>query len=365
MTKDSASGFACAQIQADLSAMLDGELEGDSGNARVRRVMVHSEACPDCKRFLASIRAQARAHQELGNAGLAVEAATPEGAHRRLKLAAAASDGGSLGALLLENRGQLAMVLYELGRGFALMGLSPEFSREVAKEPVPIPDMSLRGRNLVGELEREARARGESDSGWVDARELFEPGALRSQEDNLGRADRLLTECLELDPDHHEARIYLAMVCAAQDRLPEARTALESVLRRTELSGGPTPTVGMTANRAYALLNLGNVYMEEGDCPRAIELFMELVDSGAASGHPRFGMVYFNLALAHGYLGEHEVAIGWFNRLHQELPHKRPMIGRELATKREFLEAIAQQPGFIERLAKTFPAWFATPGEAI
>src|SRR5690606_2224748 len=38
----------CGQIQADLSAMLDGELDAPS----VRRVMIHSDACPNCRAFL-------------------------------------------------------------------------------------------------------------------------------------------------------------------------------------------------------------------------------------------------------------------------------------------------------------------------
>src|SRR5690606_27447115 len=51
----------CGQIQADLSAMLDGELDAPS----VRRVMIHSDACPNCRAFLEGIRLQARAHRQL------------------------------------------------------------------------------------------------------------------------------------------------------------------------------------------------------------------------------------------------------------------------------------------------------------
>ncbi len=51
----------CLQIQADLSAMLDGELDA----ASVRRVMVHSDVCPSCTAFVEGIRVQARTHQDL------------------------------------------------------------------------------------------------------------------------------------------------------------------------------------------------------------------------------------------------------------------------------------------------------------
>ena len=53
----------CLQIQADLSAMLDGELAASS----VRRVMVHSDCCPSCRGFLDGIRMQARTHRDFYN----------------------------------------------------------------------------------------------------------------------------------------------------------------------------------------------------------------------------------------------------------------------------------------------------------
>jgi len=59
---------------------------------------------------------------------------------------------------LTANRRKLSRVLYELGRGFVLMGLSADFSREVAKEPVPVPDMAMRGRNLLDEVARARQA---------------------------------------------------------------------------------------------------------------------------------------------------------------------------------------------------------------
>ena len=51
----------CLQIQVDLSAMFDGELDAPS----VRRVMVHSDVCPSCRGFLDGIRSQVRLHREL------------------------------------------------------------------------------------------------------------------------------------------------------------------------------------------------------------------------------------------------------------------------------------------------------------
>ena len=128
----------CLPIQVDLSAMLDGELDA----AIVRRGMVHSDVCSSCSSFLDGIRNQARAHRQLATCqmidasrGGVVGADVLE----RLGEEAAASgaDGPSRAAhelrqRLLENQRQLAKILYELGRGFVLMGVDPSFSRIVA-----------------------------------------------------------------------------------------------------------------------------------------------------------------------------------------------------------------------------------------
>ena len=51
----------CAELQADISALLDRELD----DARVRRVLVHVEICPHCHRFLNSLRTQVDLHRHL------------------------------------------------------------------------------------------------------------------------------------------------------------------------------------------------------------------------------------------------------------------------------------------------------------
>ena len=65
----------CLPIQADLSAMLDGELDA----ASVRRVMVHSDVCGSCGAFLRGIRDQAQSHRQLVGAGMFDGAPLPVG----------------------------------------------------------------------------------------------------------------------------------------------------------------------------------------------------------------------------------------------------------------------------------------------
>lgn len=350
----------CLQIQSDLSAMLDGEL----APACVRRVMVHSDVCPVCRSFLDGIRVQALAHQDLHKCLHADQDEVIEihglGGYR---------SGERLGQIkvselrrkLTANRDQLARIFYELGRGFVLMGLSPNFSRIVACEPVPIPDMFQRGRNLVDEVERIAsggpgwnsavdaattdRAGGE----WVRAKSLFQGDRLRSPEENLVRGQDLLNEALMLCPDFHEARIYLGHSYHVSQEKTLACREFKSVLRGSE-------DLNM---RAFALLNLGNVFLEEGELELATAYFIKLVESGVVGKSPRFGLIYFNLALAYGLREMFDDCETWLSKLYRELPHKRRMIAEEFRARPQFTSVLALHPEARESFARQFPCWFS------
>lgn len=326
----------CLQIQADLSAMLDGELDV----ASVRRVMVHSDACDACRCFLDGIRSQAQAHRTLAE----------------LDRAEPGSPAAELRRQLMRNRQQLARILYELGRGFALMGLSADFSREVAREPVPVPDMLMRGRSVLDEVERLVRTHGEVVQGeWVAARDLFVGGNVRSAAENLANGERLLAECLQLAPDQHECRVYLGLIHHVRGANGEARNQFTHVLATTQ----------DRLLRAYALLNLGNVMIDSGEAGGAVTLLQELVDSGIVREQPRFAMAYFNLALATGLTGRFDECSHWLQRMHMEFPHKRPAVAREIARRPQFRAMLREHPEQAARLARELPSWFAVdPAEA-
>src|SRR5690606_13666703 len=240
----------CLQIQIDLSAMLDDELDQPS----VRRVLVHADACPWCRMFLEGIRSQARALVDLH----AIFSGRP--------LCEVQLDGGEHGAVagdrpttlaaelrqkLRESRDALARILYELGRGHVLMGTSPSFYRAVAREPVPIPDVCMRGRNLIDEVRRLAPALESEAAGreWVRAKLLFETTQRRTPAESLEQGIQLLREVLLLRPRYHEARIYLGHAYHIRQDRDLARHEFRIVLADT------TDLI----MRAFALENLGNV----------------------------------------------------------------------------------------------------------
>lgn len=334
----------CTQIQADLSAMLDGELDA----ASVRRVMVHSDACPSCRGFLEGIRLQARSHVQLH--------AVLTGSEEELEVPVAAVGGGTitmrvgvaeLRRQLTENGRQLARIFYELGRGFVLMGISPNFSRVVAREPVPIPDMFQRGRNLLDEVARIAGP-GDVPTEWVRAKELFGDDWRRNPAESLRKGVQLLEEALMLDPDFHEARIYLGHAHHVAGDRDRAVAEFQGVLDRA-------PDVG---TRGFALLNLGNVHLESGEFDEAQRLFLDLVESGAIEKSPQFGLIYFNLALAYGMQERFDECRRWLQRLYSEMPHKRRMIADEFRSREGFVASLSRHPEVYESLASSFPCWF-------
>lgn len=311
--------------------MLDGELDP----AGVRRVTMHSDACPSCRQFFEGIRRQAGLHRRL--AAPRREAPDAAGRHRRHQ-----HDEGWRADLSRDQR-KLARVLYELGRNFVLLGLSPEFSRFVAEEPMPLPVVAARGRALIDEI----ACSGRDATKWVPAKELFD-GGLRTPDENLARGQRLLSECIALDATRDDARIYLGLVHYARGQRALARKQLQLVLSRGE-------DVVMCA---YARLHLSNILIDEGDLRAAISALLHVVESGALDPEPQFAHILFNLALAYGLDGDFEQSARWFDRLHERAPERRAWAARELSRRSHFQHLVHTHPRARE-LAQKLASWFS------
>jgi len=321
--------------------MLDGELDP----AGIRRVTMHSDGCASCKSFFDGIREQVGLHRRLAAAMVlpAGDASEP-----------VAEVDQTLRHQLTGNQRKLSRILYELGRNFTLMGLSPEFSREVAKEPMPLPDMAMRGRSLLDEVSREQNQAAEgAGPEWVAAKDLFD-GQLRSPAENLARGQRLLTECLALDPTADDARIYLGLVHYARGQRALARRQFGHVLDKS----------ADAVMRGFALSNLSNIHLDEGDFDGAVALLLEVVQSGAARKQPRLIAAHFNLALAFGLKGSFEESLHWFDQLHQDAPHRRRWVAGELRRRSHFLHLVHTHPE-ASQLADRLPQWFPFEGTGV
>jgi tetratricopeptide (TPR) repeat protein len=209
--------------------------------------------------------------------------------------------------------------------------------------------MAMKGRNLLDEVARtSAGARADLGAEWVSAKDLFD-GQLRSPEENLSKGQRLLSECLALDPECYEARIYLGLVHHVRGQRAIARKQFQMVL-----SASSDRRV-----RGFALLNLGNIHLDEGDLDGAVGLLLQLVESGVVREQPSLGTAYFNLGLAYGMTARFQECLAWFRRMEAELPHKRAWMAREVGRRSYFLHLIRSNPK-AHIVADAFPAWFAS-----
>lgn len=331
----------CEPIQADLSAMLDGELEPVS----VRRVLVHVDACPCCKAFFDGIRQQALAHRSLhaalvGGETELVELPATDG--KKVHWTAAA-----LRDELAQNRSRLGQILYELGKAYVLMGLSPKFWRIVSTEPVPIPDVAQQGRHLVAEVER--LQDGAVGQEWERARRIFGESWIKTPEERLEKGIDLLREALILRPESYETRIYLGHALHVAGFPEQARDVFENVLTQSDDREA----------RGFAFLHLGNVHLEAGRLDQARDAFLQLVESGAVAERPELGPVYFNLALTMGLCGDLDACATWLGRLADELPHRVPQVRKEIEARPDFRDAVSRDPAFYSSLCTRFPMWFS------
>ena len=117
--------------------------------------------------------------------------------------------------------------------------------------------------------------------------------------------------------------------------------------------------------RGFALSNLSNIQLDEGDCDGAVRLLLELVESGAVERQPRLQAALFNLALAYGLNGSFDESLRWFEHLYGRAPHRRRWVAQELTRRSHFLHLVHTHPG-ARRLAEALVAWFpsADPGRA-
>ena len=354
----------CLQIQVDLSAMVDAELDA----ASVRRVMVHFDACPACRAFFHGIRLQLQLHQHLGeilaaggSAALRDEAprngkpsligsGLDDHALSNLVQAPLGDAAQELRSKLMANREQLARILYELGRNFVLMGVSPNFSRVVASEPVPIPEVCRRGQRLLDEVQRLANDGLPGE--WVRAKDLFDNGRLTSPPENLNTGRRLLADSLMLRPDSHETRIMLGHAHHVAGDHDAARREFSLVLEQSQDK--------MT--RAYALLHLGNVYLEEGQIAHSVPYFQELVELNVKEKPLFLYAAAFNLALAFAQLGQFADCRRWLETLRERFPHRRRAVADELHRCTTFRRKLNEQPAIANEFAVAFPDWFMETG---
>ena len=369
-------------MQADISAMLDGELD----DARVRRVVVHLEICGGCREFLDTLRVRARLD-------LPVPSPLEQNGHRIVETfeedgftgdlfedsglwgedvvadadenpcSGIVADAGDFWTqrMLTESRQKLAEVFFQLGRAYVILAMSPEMVNIYVREPVPIPEYRLRGEAILdgtkGARDQGRDQRSPGVDGFHSAEDLLKL-RLDSVRGNLGKGRRLLEVALSLKPFYPGVRILLGKIGLQEHRNDEARRHYRIVLRETAGGKGPKDVITGVPLRTYAMEHLGVLHLMEDEHELARHFFRWVVQSGAPSVHASFSSSLLNLAWANLLLERHGEVVENLEAIYSTFPDKREEIGRLLDLKAPFQQMVDGDSSIARRLAQTCPVWF-------
>jgi len=333
----------------DLSCMFDGELD----ELAAGRAMLHIEECDSCRNFFEDLRNQVRAHRDMQS---------PDELFAHVALLRA-HDAGAIHSLdpdlaegveSIELINRLATVFYQLGKAYALSAIDPGYRTKVFEAVVAIDSTKTAGRGFVDDVLTE----GKGHLGGIDWREMRHSlnGRLDRIEDPLEKSHRLLDECLEADPSHEEARLYLAFLHAHEGKTLRAAKEYKEVFN----------TAIDDRNRGHAAIQLGNLHGRESDYKKALACYRWITISGLDKVDDRFFGARFNAGKCWAMLGNKNRALQTFRELLDAHPDRTVEVARYFEGASSLRDKIDSIPGFPEELVARCPELFtgAANGEA-
>jgi TolB-like protein/Flp pilus assembly protein TadD len=171
------------------------------------------------------------------------------------------------------------------------------------------PGYPKNAKDVLREFERAL----EIDPGSIDAKlgiarvsmGIVGDGLSNSAEQDQTRAERLLSEVLERDPNRSLAHAVLGVLRRIQGRLAEAETELEAA-------------VTLDPNDAWAVRQLGQTLSLSGQPEAAIPYLEKAIR--LSPREPTIGIVYANLGVCHLFLGRTAEAIVFERKARAENP---------------------------------------------
>ena len=325
----------------DLSCMFDGELEEQAAG----RAMLHIEECSSCRSFFEDLRNQVRAHRDIENPEELFAHVALLRAQDEAKLSDFEKISANVESIELINR--LATVFYQLGKAYALSAIDPGYRTLIFEAVVAVDRTKSAGRGFVDGV----LMRGEGDLGgldWNEARHSLN-GRLERINDPLEKAHRLLAECLDADPSHEEARLYLAYLHAHEGKTLKAAKEYKEVF----------DTAIDDRNRGHAAMQLGNLHGREEDYRKALACYRWITISGLDKADDRFFGARFNIGKCWVMLGERERALQTFRELLDTHPDHVVEVAKYFAGAPSLRSSIDLIPGFPEELVARCPELFS------
>jgi tetratricopeptide (TPR) repeat protein len=339
---------ACARFEADLTALADGERTSVDGVL----ISAHVASCDGCRAYVNALAGLSRLHL-FGETDAAGE--LPNGTEMW---------GDLTRRLLDDNCAKLAALLYELGKALVAAGLRTSADLRgvqlFARKPGSIRQLSTRGQALFRQhrdlAERATRTEGET---LHTRRSLFPKSEPAGADEALGAFEAgraCLEQCLRLEPERHEARIYLAKYFSVSGRYDRARQLLRVVLHS---KGGGEEGEKL---KFFALQQLSRVYSMTRQFERAVELEREVLERAERAGNDLYqAAALTNLSIycvKLGRLEEAEAAIQRLATTHSERLEEVTVPAYRRA--RDFKQALLRHRSFLSRLRGRYPSLFSS-----
>lgn len=325
----------CEAFQLDLSCLVDGELdERAAGGA-----LLHLESCETCRAFFDDTRQCMRLH---------LDATDPERLLARISSLTGRELAGNATAIELVHK--LATVFYQLGKAYVLAATDSGFRQRIFENALPIEPTQTQGRGFVdGVLMSGKGAAGGEAAGidWQHARHMLN-GRLQQIQSPLEKGRRLLEEAISADPSHEEARLYMAFLLAQEGKKLQAAEQFQDVF----------DTALGEANRGHAAVQLGQLYVSEGNHRRALRYFRWVTISGLERREDRFFFVLFNIGVLYALQGDQTRSLDYFRRLIDHHPQRTPEVVDLFAGSKRLQQAIDSRTGFAEALVSRCPELF-------
>ena len=245
---------------------------------------------------------------------------------------------------------RLTSIFYQVGKAYVLASIDPDYKTRVFEPAVKVELTRTHGRGFIDGVVESGRG----NAGGVDWRGLRQMlnGKLSEIEDGLERGCRLLQEALEIDPDHEEARLYLAFVDAYEGRKLRAAGEFRRIF----------DTAVTEVNRGHAAVQLALLYASEGEFRKSIVFLRWVTMSGLADVEGRFFVVRFNLGLYYAHLRDRRRSLEAFRTLLDRHPDRLDEVANFFRRATKLPAIVASQPGFGEELLDTCPELFQERG---
>ena len=332
---------ACARFEADLSAFVDGERTALDGGEIAR----HVDECHGCRAFVNTLAGMSRLHL-FGQIGDHEQLELPDGAELF---------GDFTRRLLADNQQKLADVLYELGKALVAAGLKTSAElrgvQVYAHKPGSIRHLAHKGEALSREQRSIAAQQRTRRGALPDARrDLFPENETIEAGEAFESGRACLEQCLRIDAERHDARIYLAKYFSVAGRYDRARQLLRTVLH----SRADTKT------KFFALQQLSRVYSATRQFERAVALEREVLQQAERDQNDLYqAAALTNLSIYCVKLGRLDEAETAIDRLANKFSqHLETITVPAFRRAREFKQALLRHRSFLTRLRGRYPLLF-------